>query len=278
MSRIRMIVSDLDGTLLSEHHTLTERVKTEIRRFRAAGGLFTIATGRFGPSVKHIADELELDIPFILCNGSVLADRSKVWESAALPLAELAPFILEADRERLTVMLFQDKGISVLRSTPEVQLFERKESMSCELLDPQTVDWGNFHVQKVLVIGDMQRIRGIWQRLAGTFRIDYTTVQSEDDFFEVIPPNQSKGEALKKLMRHMGVSREEVMSIGNQLNDMDMIEHAGIGVAVANSHSDLKEAAQYVCASSYGDGVVEAMERFVFSDVPIESGGDQSDY
>jgi len=259
-----MIVSDLDGTLLSEDNTLTGDVKDAIQRFRSMGGLFTIATGRIGQSTKKIVDELDLDIPFILCNGSVLADRQKVWEAAILPLADLAPFLLEAHRQELPVLLFEDKVITAFRYTHDIELFERKEHVVCNLIDPYTSDWvsKNISVQKVLVIGDIQRIQEIWHAFRDNFQQNYTTVQSENDFFEIMPPDQSKGNALRKLLSHLNIAPSEVMSIGNQLNDLDMIQNAGIGVAVANSHEDLKKNADYVCRKSYGEGVIEAMEKY----------------
>lgn len=267
MKGIRLIVSDLDGTLLSENHQLSDPVKDSIRRFRAEGGWFTFATGRFGPSTRSVVEELDLDIPFILCNGAILADREKIWEMATLSLEDLAPLLNEADQSDLTVMFFNDKGIRAMRHTDEVSKFEQKESIRCECIDGKASFWSGEDavVQKILLIGNMEKIHNLWKRYKGKFKLEYATTQSEDDFFEILPPNQSKGMALEKLMKILEVTPDQVMSLGNQLNDMDMLERSGIGVAVANSHPELKQKATYVCEKSNGDGVVEAMEKFVFS-------------
>jgi len=262
MSKIRLIVSDLDGTLLSGDHELTEKVKGAIQRFKDAGGMFTIATGRFGLTTQSIVDALDIDIPFILCNGGVIADKHKVWEASTLSLEELAPFLLEMNDHGITVMLFEEAGISIFQRTHKVDLFESKEGFKCSLIDQTTEAWRKRIVQKILIIGEMKQIESAWNNHRSNFQQSYTTMQSEDDYFEIIPPSQSKGAALKKLMDILQVKPSEVLSIGNQLNDMDMIENAGIGVAVANSHPALKERAFYVCSSSYGDGVVEAIETF----------------
>ncbi|CAG7626423.1 Putative phosphatase [Paenibacillus solanacearum] len=262
MSSIRLIVSDLDGTLLSEDNRLNDSVIDAVRRFRASGGLFTIATGRFGPSARPIVDRLDIDIPYILCNGCVIADRDKIWEMAQLTLEEIAPFLREADQAGVTVLLFGEDGIRTLRSTPETAYFEQREGLPCVPLNPGDEAWTERPVQKVVLIGDMSQIRPLWDRCRSGYAREYAAVQSEDHFFEIIPARQSKGEALKKLMAHLGVAPSEVMSIGNQLNDLEMIEEAGIGVAVANSHDELIRHASYVCRNGYGEGVVEAMERF----------------
>ncbi|MCS7461396.1 Cof-type HAD-IIB family hydrolase [Paenibacillus doosanensis] len=260
MNNIRLIVSDLDGTLLSEDHSLTEPVKEAVRRFRANGGMFTIATGRFGLAAQKIVEELDIDIPFILCNGSVIADRSRVWSASTLELRELTPFLLAAERSGVTVMLFEEAGVSVLSRTAAVEQFEIKEGIRCVVVDPSEEGWQGKPLQKILLIGDMRRIRELWELHLPSFNRSYATIQSEDDYFEVIPPNQSKGSALKKLAELLQVTPAEVLGIGNQLNDMDMIEYAGVGAAVANSHPELKAKASFVCSRCYGDGVVEAME------------------
>lgn len=257
-----MVVSDLDGTLLSEDSKLTETVKQSIERFRSAGGLFTIATGRFGPSVKQIVSELNIDIPYILCNGAVIADRHNVLEMAELPLQEVAPFLLEADREGCSVVLFQTDEASVFRRSEHIEQIEQQEGITCRVMNRLEEPWMKQSVLKVLVIGNVQRISDLWREISANFQLTYETVQSDDHFFEILPPGQSKGKALKKLMQLMQLSPSEVMSIGNQFNDVDMFKQAGIGVAVANSHPEVKKEASFVCRQGYGDGVVEAMERF----------------
>ncbi|SHE10853.1 Phosphatase YidA [Chlamydia abortus] len=259
---IKLIVSDLDGTLLSEEHRVTESVLRAVNSFTAAGGLFTIATGRTAISARQTIEQLNLTLPMILCNGSVIADRHKVWQQATLAVKELIPFLLEADRQGLSVILFQETGMVTVRRTEDVARFEEKENVHCRQADLESSAWAESMVQKILVIGSMEKIRSLWENQPSELQEAYSTVQSEDDFFEVLPANQSKGRALQTLLGLLGIDRSEVMAIGNQMNDLDMLEYAGIGVAVANSHPELKSRADYVCSGSCGDGVVEAIETF----------------
>ncbi|GIP35706.1 HAD family hydrolase [Paenibacillus sp. J2TS4] len=262
MTEIKLIVSDLDGTLLSAEHQLTEEVRNAVSRFTRAGGMFTVATGRPGLTVRSIVDELEIEHPFILCNGSVIADRYRTLEMAELKLHDLIPAMEEADGKGVSVLLFEEERISVFRKTFNVEKFEHKENISCDLIDFSSDEWKKARFQKVLWIGDYQIMRPIWDAHLPRFGQRYGALQSEEDYLEIIPHNQSKGQALKKLMSRLRLDRSQVMAIGNQLNDLDMIENAGIGVAVANSHPLLKEKADYVCSRGYGDGVVEVIEAF----------------
>lgn len=260
MSKIRLIVSDLDGTLLSNDHALSEPVKAAVRCFRAAGGMFTIATGRFAPAVSDIVEELELDIPYILCNGGVIADRKGVRSAASISLQPLAPLLLEADHSGISSLLFDDSDVYAFRRTSAIEHLEHKEKVKCVIVDLLANNWQERIVHKVLLIGDMQAIRALWARYEPLFVTPYGTIQSEDDYFEIMPPGISKGAALKKLMGMLQVEPSEVLSIGNQMNDLDMLLSSGVGAAVANSHPELLTRASFICSRKNGDGVIEVME------------------
>lgn len=93
----------------------------------------------------------------------------------------------------------------------------------------------------------------------------FAAFQSEHDFLEIIPGGQSKGTAMLQLMEELQVSKAEVLAIGNEMNDLDMLQLAGVGVAVANSNEKLKPFADYVSENGFGDGVVEAIRKFTTS-------------
>jgi Cof subfamily protein (haloacid dehalogenase superfamily) len=265
MNRIRLIVCDLDGTLLSEVHQITPAVKAAVEQYRSSGGMFTIATGRVWANTESIVNELGIDIPCILCNGSVLVARnnSSFIESAGISIEELAPFMLEADSEGLAVLLCGQAQVRAMRRTPEVQLLEERLHKACETFElPFDGNYAAIKAQKLLIIGDMQKIKCIWDGYPPNLKAAYSGISSEVTHFEITPAGHDKGTALDKLMKSLNVSPSEVMCIGNERNDIPMLERAGVGVAVANSHPDLIEKAAYVCTKSFGEGVVEAIERF----------------
>ncbi|GIP33237.1 HAD family hydrolase [Paenibacillus sp. J2TS4] len=262
MKNIRLIVSDLDGTLLSPDHQITDSVWRAVRAFTEAGGWFTIATGRTGVSVRQTVERLNIDLPMILCNGSILADKGKIWEQAELSTGGLIPYLQEADRQGLSAVVFQESGLSAISRTQDIARFEQRENVDCRLADLTEEQWAVGHAHKVLIIGDMNKALTLWEAYSPDLPNAYSTVQSEVDFFEILPANQSKGRALIQLTNLLGIELSEVMAIGNQMNDLDMLEQAGIGVAVANSHPELAAKADYVCSGSFGEGVVEAMKVF----------------
>ncbi|RAV06500.1 Cof-type HAD-IIB family hydrolase [Paenibacillus sp. YN15] len=263
-SRIRLVVSDLDGTLLSAEHRLTKRVLEAVGRFREQGGLFTLATGRPHLTARHIVEELQLDIPYIACNGSVLADRTGIVEARTLPLAHLAGLVEEADRRGADVLMFREEEVRIFRRTQEIEEYERKESVVCRVERLKCGQWLSYDVHKVILMGPMEVILPVWNVFKPVLGGHYTALQSESNYLEIVSRHCTKGAAMSQLAHKLGIPRHEIMAIGNQMNDLDMLQCAGIGVAVGNSHHELQEAADYVCEGSHGDGVIEALLQFAF--------------
>ncbi|CAM4466344.1 HAD family hydrolase [Paenibacillus tarimensis] len=270
MSAIRLIVSDLDGTLLSPDHSLSKSVIDAVKEFTSRGGLFTFATGRPFLTAAAFETQLQLQLPYILCNGSVLACTGQIVESQDFMLDDLAGLLEEADEQLVDVLMFGEGGVSVFRASEPVAAYEAKEKVACSLVD-RTADssWRMGRVQKVILMGDMNVIRPLWERHQPGLKLQYSTFQSEINYWEIIPPGQSKGAALRRLAERLDIRPDEIMAIGNQMNDLDMLLAAEIGVAVANSPDELKAQADYVCEAGYGDGVVEALRRFCLNSGPV---------
>lgn len=262
LSKIRLIVSDLDGTLLSSDHRLTEQVKSAVKHYSRSGRMFTIATGRPNLTVRSIINEMSIQTPYILCNGSVIGHRDEIIEKNTLTSKDLLKVITDSDQNGLTPLLFAEKEIFVVRKTKDVESFEHKEEFQCTLLDNMETMSQVQELFKIILIGDMDVIQSVWKHNVPRMQHKYATFQSESNYLEIVPENHSKGTALIRLMEMLEMCPEEVLAIGNQLNDLDMLEKAGIGVAVANSHPLLKKSANYVCTKSYGDGVIEAIQKF----------------
>ncbi|MFF2886505.1 Cof-type HAD-IIB family hydrolase [Paenibacillus sp. NPDC057967] len=258
---IRLIVSDLDGTLLSPDHQLTNPVKEAVAAFTSQGGLFTFATGRPLLTAAPFERELALGLPYILCNGSVIAQKGEVMESASFLAEDVYALLADARQAGLDAFLFREDGVFVFRSSEAVRRYEEKEQIGCMLLNEHDNEWRESYVQKVILIGDMPIIRQVWA-LHESAHARFASFQSEADYWEIITSGQSKGTALRRIAERLNIKREEIMTLGNQLNDLDMLQYAGIGVAVANAHEELKAAADYVCKRGYGEGVAEAMAKF----------------
>lgn len=258
-STIRCIVSDLDGTLLMPDHSLSNEVVRAIRRYTNNGGLFTVATGRPLLTAQSIINQLDIEIPVILCNGAVLASSGKVIERNSLNIVSMADMLIDANERHLTVMMFREEGIEVFARNEEVEAFERKESTTCSIVSVSSSSWKTGELEKVILLGNIDSIEAVWGHWSPLLNHSVVKFQSEPNYVELVSAEASKGKALERLSTMLGIGTESMMAIGNQMNDLPMLQAAGIGVAVANSPDKLKAAAHYVCAASYGAGVIEAI-------------------
>jgi len=263
-SMIRCIVSDLDGTLLAPDHSLPTEVVRAIQAYKAKGGLFTIATGRPLLTAQSIIEQIGIEIPVILCNGAVLASFGKVIERKSLKAALLADMLIDAHARGLMVLLFREEGIEVFARNEEVEAFEHKEQVQCKLVSVASSSWRSGELEKVILLGNIEAVEVLWHSWSPKLKYIAEKFQSEPNYVELISAETSKGKALERLSDMLGISKESIMAIGNQMNDLPMLQAAGVGVAVANSPAELKAASNYVCSASYGEGVIEAINHFVY--------------
>lgn len=263
-SNIRCIVSDLDGTLLMPDHSLPNEVVMAIKRYTEAGGLFTIATGRPLLTAKSIIEQMDIEIPVILCNGAVLASAGKVIERSSLEVETLADLLIDANEHGLMVLLFREQCIETFARNEDVEAFERKELVKCRLVSVSSASWKLGELEKVILLGNIDKIEALWSKWSSKLENTVAKFQSEPNYVELISAKTSKGKALERLSEMLGIDRASMMAIGNQMNDLPMLQAAGVGVAVANSPAELKAAADYVCSASYGAGVIEAINNIVY--------------
>lgn len=258
---IRLVVCDLDGTLLSPEQEVTDSVAEALRTYRQLGGMVTIATGRPMMSAARIAEQLQLELPAIYCNGAVVAAPNKTWHSTEFAASPFLALWQGAIREGVELLLFDNEKVYAAGRSPVIDAYERKEGIGCVTISEQDMRTTR-GLNKLLLIGSIAASTKLWEQMEPELRGQYAVLQSEDNFLEIVPRQVNKGAALLKLMEIIGVHANEVLAIGNQINDLELLQEAGTGVAVGNSHPLLMKHADYVCRDGYGDGVIEALRRF----------------
>ncbi|GAA0387161.1 HAD family hydrolase [Paenibacillus motobuensis] len=267
MNPIRLIVSDLDGTLLSADHTLPSSTATTIREYVSRGGCFTLATGRPFITARPIIQQLGLALPVILCNGAVLAQANgTTLERSGISLASLYNLLNAADQSGLDVLLFCGDEVQTLARNINIAAYERKEGITCSLISLHEIQECGTEIEKAILLGPVEQSSRLFAEFVDrstALQSSIAAFQSEDNYLELVPGQVSKGTALQQLAAILEIPLDQVMAIGNQLNDLPMLQAAGIGVAVANSPDELKQAADYVCEANYSEGVLEAMERYI---------------
>lgn len=259
----RMVVTDIDGTLVDLQQIISVQNKEMIRAFQRQGGIVTLATGRMEDAALHYAKELDIRHPVILYNGGKIVDfiSGQCYFEAALSEEAVRKSVQLLQTEPHDMIFYSCRKLWVKEITPAILDYMKKDRVQCRRFE--TPDFLlQSDVNKILIIKEDQDFSAVMEALLPMAGIHCELVRSEPTYLEVLPQSVSKGQALKMLADRMGIDLQEVIAIGDNLNDLEMICEAGLGVAVENAHPQLKEHARYIAKSHLDHAVAEVIEKF----------------
>lgn len=263
---IKMIISDLDGTLFNSDevgYEVSQKLIERIDDFKKSGKIFTIATGRPQETCLKVVEKLRIEVPYIVYNGAKIVDKSgnEIY-SEGFFLKIWLPFLQKLQKIGASIVFYHGGQVLCLKYTEEISIYEKKEITKCSVAD-ETLLFSDIVINKILIIGNVKKYILCWQELDLSIKNEFKYVVSEDNYFEIVKSNVSKGSALKQLKAYLDINHDEVVGIGNHMNDKELIEEAFVGVAVANAVEALKNVADFVTAGKYEEGVIEVIERFM---------------
>ncbi|MER3456403.1 MAG: hypothetical protein C4303_07810 [candidate division GAL15 bacterium] len=270
----RLLVTDVDGTLLTPDRRVLPEVREALRAARSRGVRVCLATGRMWGSVRPYAEAVGADSPVVLYNGAMVYDfhGDRILERHTLDPAA-AREALEVLREFPDVRphVFADDRVYVDRRDEQSRAYLERDEITAEAVGDLLDNLPEQPI-KVLVVGDPERLARLDHALARRApRV--RRVFSERNFLELLPPGVSKGTALRTVCAWLGVRLQDTLAVGDNPNDLEMIQAAGLGVAVAGAHPTLQAAAGYVAQGGPGEAVVEVVRRFLFAEGTRKPGG-----
>jgi Cof subfamily protein (haloacid dehalogenase superfamily) len=264
--RYRLLVTDVDGTLVDHRQEIPPRNLEAIARYQAAGGLVAIATGRIAASARRYVLQTGTECPAILYNGGQIYDfaQERLLFEQVLP-AEPARAVWQLLTGRVDYAAYAG-GVAYTPLLSGVMAeYARKDRLSLQPLPPEGLPPGS--VAKFLIIADPAHLDQIQTAIRALYP-NANLVRSEWNYLELLPEGISKGAALPVLAGMLGISPEQVVAVGDNLNDLTMLQTAGLGVAVANAHPDLKAVAGHVVCSCEQGAVAEVIDRFCLGTDP----------
>ncbi len=262
--KYRLIATDMDGTLLTPENRITRRTMAAISAAREKGAVFTLSTGRPLQGVKKYVDLLGLDCPVITYNGAVVAHSltGEIIFSQNMETEE-ARRVYNLAKERNTMfILWSQNRLYASELSEKTEFYENITSTKATLIEnfEQLLADG---ITKFLWYDDPD-ILDKWIEELTQEKLENTTfVKSRAYFLEFFSNKASKAVAMEKLGEYYGISREEMIAVGDQTNDLPMIEYAGLGVAMGNAVEKVKEAANYITSTNEEDGVAKVIEKFI---------------
>jgi Cof subfamily protein (haloacid dehalogenase superfamily) len=264
----RMIVTDMDGTLLNSELKVSQRNLDAIAKVRALGIRFVVATGRPDQLVKEYIELLEMNEPMILYNGSVIGhpfQETRIYEQR-LSKDDVKNICQYCEDNDIICMAYSKTKI-ISKPNYRVRFFEKrnetlpnKAKSIFENIENIDVISDEYSVQKILIIeNDLQKYQSLKTKLEQENK--FTIATSQKGFIDVNPKGASKGKALMYLAKHYNIKLEDVIVFGDQENDISMLQIAGTSIAMGNAEDNVKEHADFVTLSNDEDGVAVWLEE-----------------
>jgi hypothetical protein len=240
-----------------------------LRQVRDLGVAVTISTGRMFSSARPFAEQLEFDVPLITYGGALVKNAGSGEVLYNRPLEpEVARRVIRFARERKVQVNFyllngEDDELYAELTTYWGENYGRFSRVLFNRVPDLEALLERGNPLKLLLIDEEPAVDRWLLELRGQLGEQAHFAKSKPRFLEVDHPEATKGRALQELAAWLQVERSQVLAIGDSYNDIEMLEFAGLGIAVANAPPEVRRRAGHVTASNDKDGVAQALERFV---------------
>jgi Cof subfamily protein (haloacid dehalogenase superfamily) len=264
MTRIALVVSDVDGTLLTKDKTLTDGAVRAVQRLHQAGIGFTITSSRPAIGMGFLIAPLKITLPVGPFNGSSIVDpHLKPVEQHLIPAAVARRSLDVLNQFGVDIWLFtNDKWLT--RHPDGEYVPNEKRAIRA---DPTIIeDFTPYLDEACKIVGSssdpalLQRCEASMQQALGT---GATAVRSQTYYLDVTPPGHDKGTFVKAMAKRLGISTDAVATIGDMQNDLAMFRTSGVSIAMGNATDDIKKLATHVTTSNDDEGFAGAIEMIL---------------
>ncbi len=266
MTKYRLIAMDLDDTLLTDDLTVSDRTIDAMKKAISQGVHLTIATGRMFASAQRIAKQVGLNVPIITYQGSLirnLLDEEVLYERS-VPAEEVRKLYEYTREHGLHLQTYIDDKLYSFDDGDKLAAYAKLSGIPY-IVEPDFDRLPPGNHTKLIIIDDPARLDALFPILRDHMGEEVHMTKSKANFLEFLHREGTKGHALRFLAEHYGFSMEETIAMGDAWNDREMIEAAGLGVAMANAVPALREIADYVTLGNNEDGVAHVLEKFVLN-------------
>ena len=260
----RLLASDIDGTLITSNQELTNETRAAIDALKAQGKFFTLSTGRPIMGISKYIHLVSTGVPLISYNGAMIIrpDNGEIIFERGLA-AESALEVIRRGNELGTIVIVWAKNRLFANKIDEyVEGYQRITGEEINLIDDveEVVAMG---VTKCLWLDRAENISKYNDELIAAPIDGINFCTSTPMLLEFMCEGVSKGEGLKKVCEYCGVDISEAIAAGDELNDMSMIEAAGLGVAMGNAHSAIKAVANHITLTNDKNGLAAMINEFM---------------
>ena len=264
MTGILLVISDVDGTLVTADKRLTEPSVRAVRRLRECGIGFTVNSSRPPAGARMLVEKLALTLPIGVFNGGAIVGPD---------LSVLEQHLIPEAAARHSVEVLSRSGAAVWVFTPQAWLLREPGSayvaLECKTIQaaPEVVaDFAPYLAGAAKIVGsgtDFERLSATEAVLRQAVGARASVRRSQPYYVDVTAPNVDKGTVLDFLSRRLGVPLESIAVLGDMENDLPMFQKAGLSIAMGNASAEVQRQADRVTASNDDDGFAQAVERYI---------------
>jgi Cof subfamily protein (haloacid dehalogenase superfamily) len=266
MTKTALVVSDVDGTLLTKEKLLTERAIAAVRKLHETGIGFTITSSRPTLGMRFLIEPLGITLPIGAFNGSCIVDsKLKPVEQHLIPEAAVKTALKILTKFGAEIWFFTS-DLWLARDPNGSYVPHEKRAIRA---DPTIVaDFTPYLASACKIVGasadaeGLQRCEAAMQEALGT---QATAIRSQSYYLDITPPGVNKGTFVQTMAHRLGISTEAVATIGDMQNDLAMFRVSGKSFAMGNATDDVKNQATHVTSSNEEEGFAKAMETILDS-------------
>lgn len=269
MGNYKIVVFDVDATLLNDAHRINESTKKALRRLKQYGILLVIASGRAPGGVRRVVTETGLadGFDYLICfNGGLVLHDSRHEEV-------IAQHTLADNDLRRIAKDIQKFGLSPYAFSSYKDIVLERENIYADIegeknfISPHTVSFASLKSSSIFKIviadADCKLLDQVQDDITTKLSRDYSIVRSEPHNLEILNTAANKGKALTLLAKKLAVPLSETIAFGDAENDLSMFNVAGLSIAMGNSNSYVQQRADIVTGTNNEDGIAQAVERIL---------------
>ena len=263
MTKIKLWISDIDGTLINYDGSCTPLMMDVIKKVNNSSAKLILATGRMYMGAKYASDKFNLNNRIVCYQGAVVRTKDEILWCSNVKKEIAREVILYLRSKKIHTHVYDEDILYTEDDNKEIMdAYCKGRGTTYEVINFDELKLNS--VAKILaVIQDKKIIEKTKKDLAQKYKGILTIVQSSNEYLEITDKNASKGNALNFLKKYYNVSTSEVLASGDQDNDIDMLNNAGIKIAVGKNSEKLLLCADYKCESVNSDELPKLIERFI---------------
>ena len=259
---IKLIATDIDGTILKHNFEFNQEVKDCIKKLTNDGIKVVLVTGRMHAATDYIAEELGLETPIVSYQGGLIKHENKILYEKNLDPQYAKEIMKWAKKNGIHLNLYMNDRLYVEKDDSIIRRYtgERLAGFLVKSFEELELE----RINKLLAIDfeDENKVTR-WQDYLSNEYDDLHIVKSTPYFCEIGHQHAKKSDAVNFLKDYWGIETEEIMTIGDQNNDIELLSAGGIKVAMGNATEELKRVADYVTDTVCNNGFVKAVEKFI---------------